>query len=261
MDEVKELIIVVNDKIKDENVGGEMKVHQIFNLPVVNALWKIIAGKRLDMNDPKEKNKNADLAAMFASFGVTGIVFPIAVQLPFALATRIPLLKRTKDLFQSLNSWYREEYAEHEKDWDPDNFRDYLDVYIAERKNANTENDTESSFYGDMGMGDYNFVVSMFDLFLAGSESTSTTLTWAILFMLHNPEPFKKAQAELDQVVGRSRLPNLEDKAQLPYFEALLAEIMRCADAAPFGVPRTVHKEAHIDSYTYCTAFFEKNKF
>ena len=43
----------------------------------------------------------------------------------------------------------------------------------------------------------------------------------AILFMLDNPEPFKKARIELDQVVGPSRLPNCDDRPNLPYFEAL----------------------------------------
>ena len=61
-------------------------------------------------------------------------------------------------------------------------------------------------------MGDRNFVMTMFHLFLAGSETTSTSLTFAVLYMLHYPEPFKIAQAELDEVVGPSRLPNCDDR-------------------------------------------------
>jgi cytochrome P450 len=245
-DELKELIQVINTSIKEAE-NGELKIHQIFNLPVLNGLWKIITGKRLDIKNENEKQKMADLAEMFASFGITGLITMVAFQLPFWMATKIPVLKRNRALFLSLFNWFRSEYDEHEKDWDGNNLRDFLDVYIGERKKANERNDTESTFYGQIG--DLNFVNSLFDLFLAGSETTSTTLTYAILFMLHNPEPFKKAQAELDQVVGRSRLPILNDKTQLPYFEALLAEIMRCSNVAPFAVSHAVHAEATIAGY------------
>ena len=86
----------------------------------------------------------------------------------------------------------------------------------------------------------------MFDLFLAGSETTSTTLIFAILLMLHDSRPFKKAQKELDGVVGRSRLPCLDDRPNLPYFEALMAELMRRANVAPFAVFHMTEKEGMI---------------
>ena len=114
-------------------------------------------------------------------------------------------------------------------------------------KRATEENDTSSSFYGTQG--DWNFVTTMFDLFLAGSETTSTMLTFSILYMLHFPGPFKKAQEELDRVVGRSRLPNWDDRLNLPYFEALMAEIMRRANVAPLAVFHTNEKEAQVAGY------------
>ena len=45
-----------------------------------------------------------------------------------------------------------------------------------------------------------------------------------------------KVQAELDQVVGRSRLPSFTDRQHLPYTEAVLLEIQRCGNIVPFGV-------------------------
>ena len=83
-------------------------------------------------------------------------------------------------------------------------------LLFIERQKASEENETDSSFYEELG--DRNFVMTMFHLFLAGSETTSTSLTFAVLFMLHFPEPFRIAQAELDEVVGPSRLPNCDDR-------------------------------------------------
>ena len=49
------------------------------------------------------------------------------------------------------------------------------------------------------------------------------------------PEAQKRAQAELDTVVGRDRLPTLADRPNLPYVEALVSEVMRWVPVAPMG--------------------------
>ena len=49
------------------------------------------------------------------------------------------------------------------------------------------------------------------DFFLAGAETTSTTLTWAILFMTLNPEVQEKCAKEIETVLG-SRVPNQSDR-------------------------------------------------
>lgn len=53
--------------------------------------------------------------------------------------------------------------------------------------------------------------------------------------MLHNPEAAKAVQDELDQVVGRSRLPSLEDLPFLPITDATIQEILRRSSAVPLG--------------------------
>jgi cytochrome P450 len=64
---------------------------------------------------------------------------------------------------------------------------------LVEIKNTN---DPSSSFYADEGH--HNLVASLMDLFAAGSETTSTTLTWAVLYMVREP-------AVQDRVQGGKR--------------------------------------------------------
>ena len=52
----------------------------------------------------------------------------------------------------------------------------------------------------------------MYDLFLTGSETTSTSLNWSILYLLHFPRLAEKLRGELDSAVGRERLPRIEDR-------------------------------------------------
>ena len=60
------------------------------------------------------------------------------------------------------------------------------------------------------------------------------------------PEAQKKAQAELDKVVGPHRLPNFSDIPKMPYIRAVVMETMRWMPVTPFGVP---HSAIADDTY------------
>ena len=53
--------------------------------------------------------------------------------------------------------------------------------------------------------------------------------------MMTYPETQRRAQAQLDAVVGPDRLPTLNDRSQLPYIDALLKEVMRFTPVTPLG--------------------------
>lgn len=50
------------------------------------------------------------------------------------------------------------------------------------------------------------------DFFMAGSDTTTNTLTFSMFFMMKHEDIQKKVQTELDEVVGRNRWPSLEDR-------------------------------------------------
>lgn len=52
---------------------------------------------------------------------------------------------------------------------------------------------------------------------------------------MNHPEVQRRAQAEIDHVVGRQRLPDFEDREALPYVDAVLRETMRCHPVTPMG--------------------------
>ena len=52
----------------------------------------------------------------------------------------------------------------------------------------------------------------MADLFIAGSDTSSNTLSWIILYLAKFPKVQEKLHAELDEVVGKSRSPCLSDR-------------------------------------------------
>jgi cytochrome P450 family 33 len=64
---------------------------------------------------------------------------------------------------------------------------------------------------------------TIFDLWIAGMETTSNTLTWAILYLLHNPDCQRRIHEEFDREIGSSdRLINMNDKIRLNYCNAVI---------------------------------------
>jgi len=59
---------------------------------------------------------------------------------------------------------------------------------------------------------DEEFMITCYDMFQAGFETTSNTMAFAVLFMLRNPEVQKKVQEELSQVFPAGQSPLLADK-------------------------------------------------
>ncbi|KAH9966016.1 cytochrome P450 [Russula dissimulans] len=84
-------------------------------------------------------------------------------------------------------------------------------------------------------------------LFIGASDSTSVTMAWWILAMLAYPETQARAQAELDAVVGRARLPTFADYSSLPYIRAMVQEILRWRPVAPLGIPHQLTEDDWYD--------------
>ena len=82
---------------------------------------------------------------------------------------------------------------EHEATIDYNEPRDFIDKALIEMR-ATT--DPASSFFGERGRT--NLVGTMLDLFAAGSETTSTTLTWAVLYMAREPAVQDRVQVSLE---------------------------------------------------------------
>ncbi|TFK75571.1 cytochrome P450 monooxygenase [Pluteus cervinus] len=86
-------------------------------------------------------------------------------------------------------------------------------------------------------------------MYLAAADTSTISIKAFFMAMTLFPECQKKAQAELDAVVGRSRLPDCTDRDSLPYVHALVLEVMRCHTAIPLGFPHTVSEDNIYKGY------------
>ncbi|KDQ53889.1 hypothetical protein JAAARDRAFT_415809 [Jaapia argillacea MUCL 33604] len=82
--------------------------------------------------------------------------------------------------------------------------------------------------------------------YIGGADTTTAAIRVLFLAMLTYPDVQKRAHAELDKVVGNSRLPDFSDRDQLPYIDALIKETLRWLPIAPLAIP---HATAEDDVY------------
>lgn len=80
-------------------------------------------------------------------------------------------------------------------------------------------------------------------LYGAAADTTVITLKIFTLTMVLFPDVQRKAQDEIDRVVGTERLPNLDDRLHLPYVNALIKETTRWWPIAPMGFPHVATED------------------
>ncbi|XP_019646726.1 PREDICTED: cytochrome P450 2C15-like [Branchiostoma belcheri] len=134
----------------------------------------------------------------------------------------------------------RAQIKEHQRTLDPNDIRDFIDAYLLEMK---AQDQSETTFTEEQ------LIQTVTDLFLAGTETTSTTLLWASLLMILNPDIQQKVQEEIDSVLGQGQTPSMSHRDQLPYTQAVLTEVARFATIVPLNVPHTTTEDTTLNGY------------
>ena len=88
------------------------------------------------------------------------------------------------------------------------------------------------------------------DLFLAGTETLSVTLNWAIVYAAKYAACQERVSDEIERVLGKQRLPSQSDRVRLPYTEAFINETMRFHCAGPILLPRETTRHTRFRGYS-----------
>nr|XP_020009572.1 cytochrome P450 2C19-like isoform X1 [Castor canadensis] len=134
-----------------------------------------------------------------------------------------------------------EKVKEHQASLDINNPRDFIDCFLI--KMEEEKHNQESLFTVE------SLLVTVSDLFAAGTETTSTTLRYALLLLITHPDVLAKLQEEIDHVIGRHRVPCMQDRSNMPYMDAVLHETQRYIDLVPAGVPRSATCDIKFRNY------------
>ncbi|WAR13178.1 CP17A-like protein [Mya arenaria] len=135
-------------------------------------------------------------------------------------------------------------YHAEKKTFKKDKLRHFVDHLILARTEVE-----ESEGDALVALTDLHIIQTIADIFFAGVDTSRLTLRFALLHMAAYPDIQAKTQEEIDRVVGRDRLPGLDDRPDLAYTEAVLHESMRISTVAPSGVWHETLCDTSIGSY------------
>ncbi|TFY58715.1 hypothetical protein EVJ58_g6244 [Rhodofomes roseus] len=102
---------------------------------------------------------------------------------------------------------------------------------------------------GTLARDELDIMAASSTIYAAGMDTTRVVLITFILAMVLHPEVLRKAQAEVDLVVGADRLPEPDDREKLPYIECLIKETLRWCTPIPLGIPHCLTEDDNYEGY------------
>ncbi|XP_055818838.1 premnaspirodiene oxygenase-like [Solanum dulcamara] len=95
-----------------------------------------------------------------------------------------------------------------------------------------------------------NIKAIVYDMFAAGTETTSTTIDWAMVEMIKNSNVFSKAQDEVREAFRGKETFDENDVEELKYLKLVIKETLRLHPPLPLMLPRECGEEVVINGYT-----------
>ncbi|KAL5545952.1 hypothetical protein UlMin_005639, partial [Ulmus minor] len=229
------LLLWIEEEAKKMKDGEGVQVARFVFLTTFNLLGNLMLSR--DLLDPNSKDAADFFTAMMGLMEWGGHanlsdVFPWLRWLDLQGLRR----KMEKDLSVAIgiaSKFVNERKNERKLGFDTKH-KDFLDVLIEYEGTGKDEPDKIS---------DHDLNIIILEVFLAGSETTSSTIEWALSELLLKPETMKKAKEELTKVIGKNRKLEETDIEKLPYLQAVIKETFRLHSPIPFLVPRKAMKD------------------
>nr|XP_043612415.1 iridoid oxidase-like [Erigeron canadensis] len=119
--------------------------------------------------------------------------------------------------------------------------KDYLDVLLEYRGDG---------IEGPSKFSSTSINIIVFEMFTAGTDTTTSTLEWAMAELLHNPHIYKKLQAELQTTIRHDEKIEEKHIDRLPYLKAVIKETLRLHPPLPFLVPHKAMQSCEMLGFT-----------
>lgn len=200
-------------KMIEDNGGKCVRVTMpnIHSLYILNSLWQFMASVRYNPDNEELKLLLEILDDLFKSIDMMGALFS---HFPFLqyLAPETSGYNHFVRCHNNLHQFFRKQVERHKKNFNPsDEPSDLISAYL---KVLYTGDD------GEMGkmhesFSELQLLSILLDMFMAGSETTMKSLNFMFLHLIRDTSIQKKARREIDRVIGRHRLPTLDDRVKL----------------------------------------------
>lgn len=233
---IREEMIILTTILQDSKLSP-IRMKPFFLSAATNIICSVMFGTRFDYSDSRFTELTEVLEAIFK------LNAPFAKENFFPLTRNWPsgkeLIRKRTAAIERVKRYLAQTIEEHKISFDVNNIRDFIDLYIRASKDS-----SEQELFTEANI--YKIIV---DLFLAGGETTGTSLDWALLYMITYPEIQQKCFDEIYKIVGTSRPVTLTDKTNLHYVQATLLELQRVSNTLTFSLPHIANTDAMLNGY------------
>ncbi|KAI6238768.1 (pine wood nematode) hypothetical protein [Aphelenchoides fujianensis] len=248
LDEVETIFAHLNRNI--EAGIDEHDVDRYTSIATGSLINNLICGYRYTENGKEEefykmKNTTENILKAFADpFVSLSVVSEFVAKLPVFrdhLQGMADLFNKVFDHLDSIICDHERRFQEaiaNEENFEP---ADFIDSFLLEKKRLEDANDANAHRIQLKNV--------CFDLWFGGQETTSANFTWAIAFLIRNPDVQRRAHEELDRKIGGDRWITINDRAELPFLQAVIAETLRCANGTGMNIPRKTTREVEVGGF------------
>ncbi|XP_033744192.1 cytochrome P450 2C25-like [Pecten maximus] len=218
--------------------GDAFALGTIAQISVSNIICSISFGERYSHDDQNFKRvmMMIDIHVKLLSKAAISTFFPVVRYIPGDV-TGVEAMGTNYD---NIKRFLQEQIDKHRASFQKENVRDLIDAFILEEMTRGKTDYLE----------DENLAIVLYNLFVAGTETTSTTIKWAILYIISNPHVQTKLRNEINDVMGLSRAPSMTDKPEMTYMDAFMHETFRMGNLVPFSLLHGVKKDVTFKGYT-----------
>uniref|UniRef100_A0A2L2YJ65 Cytochrome P450 2J6 n=1 Tax=Parasteatoda tepidariorum TaxID=114398 RepID=A0A2L2YJ65_PARTP len=238
---IKEEVAHLLDEL-EEFQGKPANVRRYLAPSTSNNISALVFGRRLDYHDPMRIHLDTSITELIRFFRPTSLHawFPWLKTLLFKF--KLFDYDKLQQAIEHLLKFIDKEIDEHEASLDPNSIRDYMDGFLLQLKQREYR-EPNTSFTRAMLKGNAPSLIG------AGSTTVRATVEWTLLTMAAYQDVQKRIQAEIDEVVGRERMPCWADNTQLIYTQAVLMEVQRWKTVVPINLLRYTTEDAVVGGY------------
>ncbi|XP_076612270.1 cytochrome P450 2K1-like [Chaetodon auriga] len=223
-----------------KNFKGEpADTTQPLSYAVSNIICSITYGSRFEYDDPEFTSLVDRTYRNMELFGTPSIqmynLFPRYLKW-------ISEKKEVHRLFAANRKQNLKLFSHLKETLNPEKYRGLVDAFLVQQQKLEKSGTTNSHFHNE------NLLMTVVQLFAAGTDTTAATLRWAILFMAKYPKIQDQVQEELSRVIG-SRQVQVEDRKYLPFTDAVIHESQRMANIGPVALPHRTSQDVTFQGY------------
>ncbi|XP_062987896.1 cytochrome P450 2J5-like [Elgaria multicarinata webbii] len=213
------------------------------SLPILNAVSNVICavtfGHRFSLEDEKFQKliEAIDVGVKF----IGSIIYILYEIFPWIMIHLPGPHKKVFAAFELVLSCIREETEKHKEQPSFHEPQDFIDFYLLLIEKS--RNDPNSTY------DEENLAHCIHDFFIAGTETTTTSLRWALLLLTNHPDIQDKVHKEIEDVFASSCSICYQDIKKLPYTNAVIHEMQRSKYTLLFGGTRQCTKDVKVNGY------------